>query len=253
MDHGLPCGDAAVAYSGSNVLVHLLPSPVVARVMSGTVVLHEDPEHWLSREIAVTNFLASSGLAVPPSSMIAPGPYCVEGLWMTFASWVEIHGPTEPDDADLLGSALRRLHDGLAEYTGELGGMLDLQADIERLRRQIPPGPEADELGERLFALTHSVFDTPLPTQPLHGDASLTNLLRTPLGLLWNDFEDVLIGPPHWDVAGYVMALEDRGADPDFVHRALDAYGWDHTQDLAPFTEAHEVYGEIWQRYAAGR
>jgi Ser/Thr protein kinase RdoA (MazF antagonist) len=78
-------------------------------------------------------------------------------------------------------------------------------------------------MGERLVALTDSVFDTPLPTQALHGDASLSNLLRTPTGLLWNDFEDVLRGPVHWDVAGYVMALEDRGTDAAFVRRALDA------------------------------
>ena len=53
MDHGLPCGDAEVVYSGSNVLIHLLPSPVVARVMCGTVALHDDPRLWLRREVAV--------------------------------------------------------------------------------------------------------------------------------------------------------------------------------------------------------
>jgi Phosphotransferase enzyme family len=251
VDHGLPCGDAQVVHSGSNVLVHLLPSPVVARVMTGTVALHEDPERWLSREVAVATYLAPTTMAVAPSSMIAPGPHLFQGLWMTFASWVEVTGPTEPRDADELGSVLRRLHETLAEFPGELGGMLDLLGDIERLRLQVPAGPEVDELGERLFALTDSVFDTPLPTQPLHGDASLTNLLRTPLGLLWNDFEDVLVGPLHWDVAGYLMALEDRGADAAFVGQALDAYGWDGAQDLAPFTEAHRIYGEIWQRYVA--
>jgi hypothetical protein len=255
VDHGLPCGDAEVVYSGSNVLVHLLPSPVVARVMSGTVALHSDPELWLGREVAVAGFLAPTGQAVAPTSMIAPGPVCSEGLWMTFSSWVDTDGPTEPRDAEALGLALRRLHDALAEFPGDLGGMLDLLEDIERLRLRLPPSPETDSLGERLFALTDSVFDTSLPTQPLHGDASLSNLLRTPLGLLWNDFEDVLRGPVHWDVAGYVMALEDCGADAAFVRRALDAYGWDQAQDLAPFTAAHEIYGEIWQMYvrASGR
>jgi thiamine kinase-like enzyme len=81
--------------------------------------------------------------------------------------------------------------------------------------------------------------------QPLHGDASLSNLLRTPLGGLWNDFEDVLCGPLHWDVAGYAMALERAAADAALRPRALDVYGWDHDEDLAPFTEAHEIYGEI--------
>jgi hypothetical protein len=250
--HGLPCGDAEVVYSGSNVLVRMRPSPVVARVMSGTVALHDDPKTWLSREVAVSDFLALTGLAVPPSSMIAPGPFRSGGLWMTFSSWVEQDGPTEPEDAELLGRALRYLHDALADFTGDLGGMSDLQQDIERLRRRLPQRPEVASLKERLDALTDSVFDTSLPTQALHGDASLSNLLRTPTGLVWNDFEDVLRGPIHWDVAGYVMALERSGADADFIHRALDAYGWDHEQDLAPFTAAHELYGEVWQLYVRG-
>lgn len=252
MEHGLPCGDAAVVGSGSNVLVHLLPSPVVARVMSGTVVLHDDPELWLSREVAALEFLAPSHLAVAPSSMIPPGPFSSDGLWMTFVSWVEVSGRTEPDDAERLGLALRRLHDALAEFTGDLGGMLDLQDDIERLFGQLPSSPRVDSFGAKLAALSGAVFDTSLPTQTLHGDTSLSNLLPTPAGLLWNDFEDVLRGPAHWDVAGYVIALEDRGADQAFVGRALDAYGWGDREELAPFTEAHELYGEIWQAYLAG-
>jgi hypothetical protein len=252
VDHGLPCGDAEVVYSGSNVLVHLLPSPVVARVMSGTVALHDDPALWLSREVAVLRHLAPTGLAVAPSSMIPPGPFTYDGLWMTFAAWVEVLGETEARDAERLGGALRELHEALAEHDGDLGGMLDLQLDIERLRLELPPSPQVEAFGERLVALTDSVFDTALPTQPLHGDASLTNLLRTPVGLLWNDFEDALRGPVHWDVAGYVMALEDRGADDAFVRRALDAYGWGDPAELAPFTAAHELYGEIWRMYVAG-
>lgn len=258
IERGLPCGDAEVVYSGSNVQVHLLPSPVIARVMSGTVALHDDPELWLSHEVAVTSFLAPTRLAVAPDPAIAPGPFLSDGLWITFSSWVEIVGPTEADDPEMLGTALRRLHDALADFTGDLADMGDLRDDIERLRRQLRPtatlgAEEIDSFGERLTALNDTVFDTALPVQPLHGDASLSNLLRTPTGLLWNDFEDVLRGPVHWDLAGYVMALEHRGADPTFVRRALDAYGWTDTDDLAPFTEAHELYGEIWSAYDAQR
>jgi hypothetical protein len=63
-EHGVSCEEAEVLSAGSNVLVHLRPSPVVARVMTGTVVLHDDPERWLSREVGVTEFLAPTGLAV---------------------------------------------------------------------------------------------------------------------------------------------------------------------------------------------
>jgi hypothetical protein len=257
-EHEVPCEEATVVYSGSNVLVHLVPSPVVARVMSGTVALHDDPELWLSREVSVLTFLSPTGLAVAPSPLIDPGPYRSGGLWMTFVPWVEVSGQTEPEDPERLGLALRRLHEALAAFPDDLGDMLDLQQDIERLRQQLRPTPELSaaeigSLGERLFALSDTVFETSLPTQALHGDASLSNLLRTPGGLLWNDFEDVLRGPVHWDVAGYVMALEDRGADSAFVRRALDAYGWGDAGDLAPFTDAHQLYGEIWRSYDSQR
>ncbi len=255
---GLPCERAAVLDSGSNVLVHMLPSPVVARVMSGTVALHDDPERWLSREVAVLRHLAPSGLAVAPSPLIEPGPYLSHGLWMTFCAWTAVDDRTEPDDPARLGRALRRLHDALAGFTGDLGGMPGLRRDIERLRERLRPTADLDRaaidsLGERLAGLADSVFATSLPTQPLHGDASLSNLLRTPGGLLWNDFEDTLRGPVHWDLAGYLIALEARGAGAAGVRRALDAYGWDDREALAPFTEAHGVYDEIWRLYDAQR
>lgn len=260
-DQGLPCEQAEVAYSGSNVMVHLRPSPVIARVMSGTVALHDDPELWLSREVSVLEFLAPTRLAVPPSPLIAPGPYESDGLWMTFWERVEHErGPAKvgSGDAERLGRALRDLHDALSSFPGELAGFADLKDDIERLRRHLRPAPglsaaRIDSLGERLAALGETVFDTSLPAQALHGDASLTNLLRIPTGLVWNDFEDVFRGPVHWDLAGYLISLEANGADADAVQRALDAYGWADRGELAPFTAAHELYDEIWRLYDAQR
>jgi hypothetical protein len=50
-------------------------------------------------------------------------------------------------------------------------------------------------------------------------------------------------------VAGYAISLRDRGASERFVRDVLDAYGWGDADELAPFTAAHDVYGEIWRRY----
>jgi hypothetical protein len=50
---GLAQAEANVLYSGSNVLVHLRPALVVARVMTRTVALHDDPQEWLEREVSV--------------------------------------------------------------------------------------------------------------------------------------------------------------------------------------------------------
>ena len=258
-DNGVHCHRPAVVHSGSNVVVHLRPAPVVARVMTGTAVLHDDSQRWLNREVSVLSFLASSGMAVRPSSLIAPGPYHRSGLWLTFWEWIGEHEQAGLDRGpDSLGRALRELHEVLAGFTGELGGLLDLQHDIERLHRQLRPADalsrqKIHSLRSRLLALTEPVFAAPWPTQALHGDVSLSNLLSVNHRLVWNDFEDTLRGPVHWDVAGFLLSLRARGADLPFVARALEAYGGLDERDLAPFTEAHAVYDEIWRLYIAQR
>jgi aminoglycoside phosphotransferase (APT) family kinase protein len=261
-EHGVACEGAEVLSAGSNVLVHLRPSPVVARVMTGTVVLHDDPERWLRREVGVTEFLAPTGLAVRPSPLIAAGPFERDGLWMTFVEFVEGRGHHEPvgsgDDAERFGRALRELHEALTPYDGDLAGFADLGRDIERLRRALRPSAELSaerihSLGERLAVLRESLFAASMPAQALHGDASIGNLLRTPEGLLWNDFEDTFRGPVHWDVSGYLMSLEWRGGDDAFVDRALDAYAGPDREELAPFTAGHQLYDEIWGAYDTQR
>ncbi len=257
-ERGVPCGEAAVVYSGSNVLVHLRPAPVVARVMTGTVVLHADFRRWLNREVSVLRFLAPSGLAIPPSDLIAPGPYEHDGLWLTCWTWTAHQRHRELPDAQSLGHALRDLHGELSAFRGELGDLLDVYRDIRQLHRQLRPTAALseqaiDSLRGRLRALGDTVFRSSLPTQPLHGDASMSNLLRTPERLVWNDFEDTFRGPVHWDVAGYLMSVRAMGADSTFLARVLDAYGWRDEQALAPFTEAHDLYGQLWEAYNAQR
>jgi len=253
--YGLSLNEAVVIYSGSNVLVHLRPAPVVARVMTGTVALHRDPRRWLEREISVLEFLAPSGLAVSPSRLIAPGPHYYDGLWMTFTEWVaEAELATRLEDAHGLGRTLRGLHNELRPFEGELGGLGALRERIERLLTQLRPADaqETDavsSLHARLDSLRSIVFESSLPTQALHGDVSLRNLLRTPRRLVWNDFEDTFRGPVHWDVASYVGSLRAQGASLGFVREMLDGYGWGDEKELAPFLEAQDVYDEIWRMY----
>jgi hypothetical protein len=256
--HGLACEQALVVYSGSNVLVHLRPAPVVARVMAGTVALHDDSRRWLEREVSVLKFLAPSGLAVAPSPLLAPGPWLQDGLWMTFTEWIPGVEPAQHLDAARLGRALRTLHDELRPFDGDLGGLTDLRDDIARLHGLLEPTEALDadtiaSLRTRLDEACDAAFGLSLPVQALHGDASLSNLLHTPDRLVWNDFEDTFRGPVHWDVAGYAMSLRNRGATSAGVRQALDNYGWGDARELAPFVAVHNVYDEIWRLYDTQR
>jgi hypothetical protein len=256
--HGLASEQARVVHSGSNVLVHLCPAAVIARVMTGTVALHDDPRRWLEREVAVLEFLAPSGLAVAPSPLIEPGPWQHDGLWMTFVEWIpDVQPGNQAVDAARLGGALRTLHDELQRFDGELGDLQALREDIERLHGLLRPSDVVDadtisSLRARLDA-TDAVFGCTWPVQALHGDVSLSNLLRTSARLVWNDFEDTFRGPVHWDVASYVMSLRLGGATSSFIRQVLDHYGWGDEDELSPFMAVNQVYWEIWDLYERQR
>ena len=119
---------------------------------------------------------------------------------------------------------------------------------LERLLAELPPSPDIDRLRSKLDALTPAVFESSLPAQPLHGDASLSNLLRTESGLVWNDLEDVCVGPVAWDVAGLMASARARGQSAEEL---LAGYGDPGVEDLEPFLEAHAVYEFVWHAYAA--
>jgi hypothetical protein len=97
------------------------------------------------------------------------------------------------------------------------------------------------------------VFESTLASQALHGDVSLSNLLRTPQRIVWNDFEDTFRGPVHWDVASYAESLRLCGASSGFVREMLDSYGFGDGQGLAPFIAVQRVYVEIWRMYGRQR
>ncbi len=252
------CEDAVVVAARSNVLVHLKPAPVIARVMSGTAELHDDVEKWLAREVAVGAFLAERGLAVPPSDLLALGPHRHDGLWMTFWEFVE-HDTSRPlPPAHELGGSLRELHAALAEFPGKLGQLSDVRDWLDRLLERLRPSPrltaqDRDSLRSRLHEMTPTVFETSLPAQAIHGDATASNLFRTGDGLIWNDFEDACIGPVHWDVAGLINEARAWGESETFVAEFLRAYGRLELEELNDFLAADLLFATVWQAFVAQR
>jgi hypothetical protein len=257
--HGVACDGAVRIAAGSNVLVHLEPAPVVARVMTGTAILHDDLEQWLAREVAVGVFLAGrTDVAVPPTDLLPPGPHERDGLWMTMWEFVPQDEQAPPPEPREIGRSLRELHEALADFPGDLPPLSGIRDWLDGLLRELRPSPsltreDLDWLRVQLEALTPAVFESSRSVQPLHGDVSIGNLLRGAGGLLWNDFEDVCAGPVAWDVAGLVASAQVRGKSPAFSAELLAGYGDRGVEDLETFLDAHALYDVIWQAHAARR
>ncbi|TCC35065.1 phosphotransferase [Kribbella sindirgiensis] len=228
---GLTVTDPSVLYEAFSTVVHLLPSPVVARVPMNLPGALQEPEPAVrrqQRELDVVVWMAEQGLpVVPPSPLVPLAPAEQDGLSMTFWTYVEVDQAAEPD---YVGATARvpELHAQLVKYPGELPWMTPLRLIGPGLAAaEAVPGLLEQEDVDRARAewkvlepilTSRAGFEAVFPSatvQPLHGDAPSWNLITTVDGPLWADFEDVTIGPLEWDLAGFgpdLCQAYDEGA-----------------------------------------
>ncbi len=206
---GLPGDDPVVVAEGYSVRVHLRPAPVVTRVVTAGRVLRGEPLLWLVREVAVATYLDAAGAPVVPPWRAA-GPFVHDGLEVTLWCWVE-HLPCVVDQRTF-GELLHDLHSSLAEYDAPLPLLAGPLTDIEA----------ALHLSDHAVLHAAAAVLLPLartwPRRPLHGDAHTGNVLLTPAGWRWTDFEDVCVGPVEWDLASRTVTAEAVDAYPGQVH-----------------------------------
>ncbi len=244
---GLEVTEPTVLYDVFSVVVHLKPSPVVARVPVVLPASLLDPAiagARQQRELEVAQWLFDQGqLVVRPSPLVPLRSVQRDGLSMSFWEYVEHDKSSEPDYVQGLVRAAE-LHKLLEEYPGELPwfapvttvvpeGLEQLSsdtpllttADIDRVRREwdaVAPLLTTRESWERAFPDSH--------VQPLHGDAPYYNIIPTADGVLWSDFEDSCLGPLEWDLASvgpeFSKVYNDAAADlgrPQLDQKAVAA------------------------------
>ncbi len=233
---------------GGNRIIWLWPAPIVARVMTGTAVLHSDPRAWLAREIDVGTFLAGTGAPiVSPVSVIDPGPHVSGGLWMSLWEHVEIIAADLPGGE--VGRSLRSLHDAMARYPGALPPRSAVLEEIDWLLAALAEHADLAALLEERDRLAPLLRQGDTGGQPLHGDASLSNLLTTRAGPRWNDFEDVCFGSPAWDLVGLLDDAREQNGEV-FAADLLTAYERDVDSTLTQLVrDAQALYGTLWRRY----
>ena len=233
---GLDVHEPVLVHARANVLVDLAPTGLVARVSE------LGARAAVEREVDLVGRLASGGAPVaPPASSVRPGPYLHGAFAVTLWDRVE-HDPDGPLDARAAGAGLREIHEQLA---GAPAAGLDHFLRAERMEGLLGAAALGDEDRRTLRAGLQraQAFAAALaaPLQPVHGDAHLANVLRTPAGPLWSDFELACIGPRELDLACNEIRARHRGrtADDDAF---LEGYG-DHDRELvAALVPVHAVF-----------
>ena len=216
---GVHATDPVILADGANVIVHLSPTPVVAKVAASTPAVRPDNAAWLQRELDVVRFLAGRGVPVmTPSPEIPPVVHHGDGQVMSFWRYLSPFGQGMPGEATI-GSMLRDLHAELRHYPAKLpflAPLADIPAFLARPQTRLTAG-QAAALAAAYARLTAQLDHG--RGQSLHGDAGAGNLMATGAGWVWHDFEDTCTGPVAWDLAASTASPRLDGP------RILAAYG----------------------------
>ena len=159
---GLAFDEGVVLGKGMNVLVHLRPAPVVARVTRLAHLVR--PPEALAGGVALAKALGAR--ALPPSGLVDPGPHVESGRHITF--WSYRTGETaSPSEA---GAALRALHEEAKPYGGRLRSF-DPRPDALRVAYLV-----GGDVGEILRDAAERLTLPTLTHQAIHGDAHFENV-----------------------------------------------------------------------------
>jgi phosphotransferase family enzyme len=218
--HGIAAGQARVLHDANNVVVHLAPSPVVAKICRASF----GDRGWrkLATELEIARHLVSAGApVVGPSPELPPGPHVQGDFAMTFWRHQD-HDPDALPTSRGAGDALAQVHDALDSYPETFPSFLDRQ--VKRSARILfdsapsrLPTSDRDFLCSQYLSITSALQKRKLSCRTLHGDPHRGNVLVSTAGYLLIDFESVCSGPLEWDLS----ALPGLGAGAFHVDEDL--------------------------------
>jgi hypothetical protein len=219
--YGIRARRPRLLHDANNFVVHLAPSPVVAKVCPASAGIRG----WckLTAELEIARHLVDAGAAVVgPSPELPPQAYRERGYSMTF--WRHHHhDPHARISGAAAGDALAQVHRALVGYSGPLPSFLDRQPRRTSRILSDPaalsdiPGAERAFLRREHSNILSRLGECRFDYRALHGDPHRGNFLVTRDGCLMIDFESVCSGPTEWDLS----ALPGGGASCFAVDQEL--------------------------------
>src|SRR5260370_6998894 len=202
--HGIAAAQARVLHEATNVVVHLAPSPVVAKICRASV----GDRGWrkLTTELEIARHLTRAGApVVGPSQELPPGPHAQGDFAMTFWRHQD-HDPDALATSRAAGHALAQGHEAVESYPATFPSFLDRQ--VSRTAKilfgeSVPyrlPTSDRSFLCSQYLSITSELHDRKLNCRTLHGDPHRGNVLVSKDGYLLIDFESVSSAPIESDL-----------------------------------------------------
>lgn len=224
LDHHGVVPDRCEILQDGHTLVVRLTETLVARVVTDIDGPRQGLD-WFERETAIAAHLTRHHAPVIPLHPDLPDTaHQHEGYAMNF--WQFVTATDAVPEPREIGSTLYQCHEILRHFPESLPSLAILHETLEILNTSFEKsyfGVATVELLKRHLQQSIDVL-APLPAQPLHGDAHMGNLMMTPQGMLWTDWEDAFSGPVEWDLASIIWNAKLLDNDQDFVDQVLKSY-----------------------------
>ncbi|MDG4791181.1 aminoglycoside phosphotransferase family protein [Micromonospora sp. WMMD1102] len=193
---GLTAHYAAVLHNSNKLTLRLQPCDVLARVAPAA-------HQCAQLEVDIAQQLSEGGS--PVAALKAPEVFVRDDYVVTLWTYYETVTPQAIPPADY-ARTLERLHAGMRRvelptphFTDRVSEAQTLVADHDRTPKLA--GADRVFLAGTLDRLRGAVSDSGRPEQLLHGEPHPGNLLSTPTGPLFVDFETCCRGPIEFDLA----------------------------------------------------
>jgi hypothetical protein len=222
---GLDAGGAELLRLGENAIYRLRSVPLVARIARTLDYLPD-----VEVEVAVARWLEVAGFPAVRLAGPTVQPVVADGRVVTF--WELLGDRTEFGTVAELAVLLRRLHElGLPEALA-LPRLYPFARVGPRIDGAELADADRDFLRARLAELRgqYGGLDFVLPAGPVHGDASIGNILRRQSDgiAVLIDLEGFAFGPREWDLVLTAMYYERFGWHTLAEYRDFVAgYGFD--------------------------